>query len=302
MNSSDLVSIALPRKGGLTDLQNLREKLRTSGGERYRRTLEEAADTEEFRELVQKEFPSFESPGNDRRTFLRLMSASLAMAGLTACTRQPNELIVPYVRQPENVVPGLALFYATAFPVDGYARGILVESHLNRPTKIEGNPDHPASLGATDIFTQASVLTLYDPDRSKNVLHRGELSTWYLFAEALEQERKNIDAQKGEGLAILSAKTTSPTFLRQMQELRQRWPSTRWYIHEPGANPAQSQAIQQIAGAKGLPHYDLSKADVIVSLESDFLNCGPASLNYARQFAARRRGGRRREALTAVCV
>ena len=140
-------------------------------------------------EYVEQEFPGLSGQipqGVDRRNLLKVMAASLAMAGAAACTKQPKELIVPYVRQPENVIPGVPLFYATAMPTGGYARGLLVESHLNRPTKVEGNPDHPASLGATTIFEQASILNLYDPDRSETVLHEGRMSTWGEFHRRLQ--------------------------------------------------------------------------------------------------------------------
>src|SRR5262245_54071274 len=145
-------------------------------GRDYWRSLEELAESEEFTRLLQQEFPRHASEWKasaDRREFLKLMGASLALAGLSACTRQPNEAIVPYVRQPEDVVPGRPLFFATATTLAGAASGVLVESHEGRPTKIEGNPDHPASLGATDVFSQASVLSLYDPDRSQTLTHLG---------------------------------------------------------------------------------------------------------------------------------
>ncbi len=216
------------------------------------------------------------------------MAASLAMAGAAACTKQPKELIVPYVRQPENVIPGEPLFYATAMTTGGYARGLLVESHLNRPTKVEGNPDHPASLGSTLIFEQASVLNLYDPDRSETVLKLGQISTWGNFTGDFSSEGQSIATRKGEGLAVLTGKTTSPTFLSQMNALMTQWPNTKWYIHEPSVNPAIASAAKKIAGRSAFVAYDLSKADVIVSLESDFLNVGPAALVYARQFAAKR--------------
>src|SRR5688572_9474435 len=139
-----------------------------SSGKKYWRSLEELAETEEFQELLHREFPDNATEWNDpvgRRRFLKLMGASLALAGLTACTRQPPEYIAPYVRQPEELVPGKPVYFATAMQLDGLATGLIVESHEGRPTKIEGNKDHPASLGATDAFSQASVLGLYDPDR-----------------------------------------------------------------------------------------------------------------------------------------
>ena len=141
-----------PRKRG-TDIQALRERLAAGNGPQFWRTFDEAAESEELHEYIEQEFPGLSGQipqGVDRRSLLKVMAASLAMAGAAACTKQPKELIVPYVRQPENIIPGLPLFYATAMPRNGYACGLLVESHLNRPTKVEGNPDHPASLGSTD--------------------------------------------------------------------------------------------------------------------------------------------------------
>jgi molybdopterin-containing oxidoreductase family iron-sulfur binding subunit len=274
------------------DLAALRSRLAAGKGPAFWRTLEEAAETDELREYVEQEFPGLSGQipdaGTDRRSLLKVMAASLAMAGAAACTRQPMELIVPYVRQPENVIPGLPMFYATAMPLYGYARGLLVESHLNRPTKVEGNPDHPASLGATGIFEQASVLSLYDPDRSENILHEGRPSTWAEFTQVITTEANATHARKGEGLAILTGVTTSPTFLSQMKVLTEMSPSVKWYVHEPAVREVTAKAAHTVAGRAASLVYDLSQADVIVSLESDFLNNTPGGLAYARQFAARR--------------
>ena len=278
-----------PRKK--VDLTALREKLAAGRGPKFWRTLEEAAETEDLKEYVEQEFPGLSGQipqGVDRRNLLKVMGASLAMAGAAACTKLPKESIVPYVRQPENLIPGEPMFYATAHTLAGYARGVLVESHVNRPTKIEGNPDHPASLGSTTIFEQASLLNLYDPDRSETVLFKGGLSTWGQFTGALSLEAQAIGSRKGEGLAILTGATTSPTFISQMTALTAQWPSTKWYVHEPSVNPAVASAAKKIAGRSAFVSYDFSQADVILSLESDFLNVGPAALKYARQFSARR--------------
>src|SRR6185312_1837486 len=257
------------------DLEALREKLASGRGPAFWRTLEEAAETQDLKEYIEQEFPGLSGQipqGVDRRSLLKVMAASLAMAGAAACTKQPKELIVPYVRQPENVIPGIPLFYATAMSVGGYARGLLVESHLNRPTKVEGNPDHPASLGSTTIFEQASVLSLYDPDRSESVLREGRMDVWGKFAGALSTEAQELGLRKGEGLAILTGVVTSPTLISQMEALRTQWPKAKWYVHEPSVNPAIAGAARKIAGRNAFVSYDLAKADVIVSLESDFLN------------------------------
>ena len=147
----------------------------------YWRSLGELADTLEFREYLHREFPEQASEWNDpkgRRQFLKLMSASLALAGVGACTKQPAEEIVPYIKQPEDIVPGRPLFFASAIPLSGIAQPVLVESHMGRPTKIEGNPQHPASLGATDAITQAAILDLYDPDRAQTITFRSEIRPW----------------------------------------------------------------------------------------------------------------------------
>ena len=236
-----LESLLEPRAKPAPNLQALRERLAAGKGPAFWRTLEEAAETEELREYVEQEFPGLSGQipqGIDRRNLLKVMAASLAMAGAAACTKQPPEYIAPYIRQPENVIPGLPLFYATAMPIAGYARGLLVESHLNRPTKVEGNPDHPASLGATSIFEQASVLNLYDPDRSESVLHEGRVSSWSDFTGAFINEAQSIGQRKGEGLAILSGATTSPTLIDQVNNIRTQWPAAKWYIHEPNVSPA----------------------------------------------------------------
>ena len=162
------------------DLNAIRAKLSGTSGPQYWRSLEAVAETPEFKEFLHREFPANASEWNDpvgRRGFLKLMSASLALAGVTACTVQPDELIVPYVRQPEEIVPGKPLFFATAASLGGVATGLLVESHEGRPTKIEGNPDHPASLGGTDLFAQASILSLYDPDRSSAITELGQVAS-----------------------------------------------------------------------------------------------------------------------------
>ena len=198
------------------DFAGVRRRLDGTTGRRYWKSLEELADSPGFLEFLHREFPeqaaTFEDP-KGRREFLTLMSASLALAGLTACTRQPAEKILPYVKQPEELVPGRPLFFATAVAHDGYARGVLVESHEGRPTKIEGNPDHPVSLGATDVFGQAHVLGLYDPDRSQTVKFYGEVRTWIQFRTALREALAKQKGTQGAGLRFLTGTVTSPSAL-----------------------------------------------------------------------------------------
>src|SRR5262249_42536868 len=164
-----------------------------------------------------------------RRAFLKLMGASLALAGVTGCTRQPPEKIVPYVRQPEGLVPGKPLFFATAMTLGGAAAGLLVESHEGRPTKVEGNPLHPGSLGGTDLFAQASVLGLYDPDRSQTITNLGEIRPWSEFLGAIRSALTAQQPLRGAGLRLLTESVVSPTLAWQIRALLERFPSATWH-------------------------------------------------------------------------
>src|SRR5579884_1642092 len=163
------------RSGNKLDVKTVQQKLSAARGPEYWRSLEELAAKPEFEELLHREFPRQASEwiGDDvsRRNFLKLMSASLALAGLTGCTKMPTQSIVPYVRQPEELVLGRPLFYATAMELGGFGLPLLVKSNEGRPTKIEGNPEHPVSRGSSDLFSQGSVLDLYDPGRSQTNLY-----------------------------------------------------------------------------------------------------------------------------------
>ena len=277
-----------------------------SQGQRYWRSLEELAGSAGFEEMLERDFPRqaaslFE--GVDRRQFLKLMSASLALGGLGACTRQPTEKIVPYVRQPEEVVPGVPLFYATAMPSGGAATGLLVESHLGRPTKIEGNPDHPASLGASDIFAQASVLTLYDPDRSKVITSAGEIRPWSAFVAALRAALEFQRGKKGAGLRLLTEPVLSPTLARQIDELLAAYPEAQWYQWEPLARDHAVAGARMAFGTEVDVQYRFERADVVLTLDADILGHGPAHVRYVRDFSTRRRpgeGGARMSRLYAV--
>jgi MoCo/4Fe-4S cofactor protein with predicted Tat translocation signal len=203
------------------------------------RTLDELADDPAFRERLYNEFPSEIEAIADpvaRRTFLKLMGASMALAGVTACTRQPAEKIVPYVRQPEEIVPGRPLFYATAMALGGVVTGLLVESHEGRPTKIEGNPLHPGSLGATDVFAQAAVLGLYDPDRSQTLTSLGEIRPWSAFLGTIRAALSAQQTLKGAGLRLLTESVSSPTLAAQIHEALERYPSAKWHQWDPASH------------------------------------------------------------------
>ncbi len=275
------------------DLDAIRRRLATEEGRRFWRSLDEVAETAAFSELLQQEFPRQAAPiaaGVDRRQFLRLMSASLALAGLGACTRQPPEHIVPYAKAPEDgIVPGEPLFFATAMPLGGGALGLLVESHMGRPTKVEGNPQHPLSLGATDVYAQASILGLYDPDRSQVITSAGEIRPWRAFLETLRAALEAQRAKGGAGLRILTETVTSPTLAEQIRDLLGEYPAARWHQYEPLARDAAAAGLRSAIGADAAAHHRVELADVILALDADFLACGPTAVRDARAFSTRRR-------------
>jgi len=274
------------------DFEAIAAKLERQGARRLWRSLEEVACTPEYQRFLHDEFPNDPEKepkaakhGLNRREVLKLMAASAALSGLTACTKLPTEKIVPYVRAPEEVIPGKPLFYATSMVDRGVAAGLLVESHMGRPTKVEGNPDHPGSLGASNIFCQASVLTLWDPDRSQVILREGRISDWPAFLAVADDLRATLASTKGAGLRVLTETTSSPTFAAQMRSLLTQFPNAKWYKHEPCGNYAAHQGARLAFGRNVNPVNRFDKAAVVVSLDCDFLNDGAASIRYARDFA-----------------
>jgi molybdopterin-containing oxidoreductase family iron-sulfur binding subunit len=285
--------------GKKLDLNSLRAKIaaaaddaKEKSGPEYWRSLEELAGSKEFQEALHREFPKGASEWLDsvsRRGFLKVMGASLGLAGMTGCVRLPLEPIVPYVRQPENVVPGRPMYYATAVTLGGYASPVLVESHLGRPTKIEGNDLHPASLGGTDIFTQASILGLYDPDRSQSVISMGDQRSFKAFLSAIRGLLSAQKALQGAGIRILTTTITSPTLADQLRNFLKLYPQAKWHVYEPVNRDNVLEGAKLAFGQPVETRYDFSKADVIVSLDADFLSAGfPGNTRYIRDFAARR--------------
>ena len=281
-----------PSKKGALDLDAARDRLAEAQGPEYWRSLEELAGSPDFQEMLHREFPKGASEWLDsvsRRGFLKLMGASLAMAGMSACTKQPLEPIVPYVKQPEEVVPGRPMFFATAFTLGGYASPVLVESHLYRPTKIEGNDQHPASLGGTDIFSQASILGMYDPDRSQTVTYLGEIRSRGSLVEALRAPLNIQKGLQGAGIRILTPTVSSPTLADQLQSFLKANPQAKWHVYEPVNRDNVLEGAKLAFGQPVETRYDFSKADVILSLDADFLYAGyPGFTRYARDFAKRR--------------
>src|SRR6185369_11706668 len=264
----------------------------------YWRSLEELADSPILEEFVNREFPHAADEWNDpveRRTFLKVMGASLALAGLSGCVIQPPEKVIPYVKQPEEEVPGKGLFFATAYSLSGVATPLLVRSNEGRPTKVEGNPDHPSNSGcsSTDIFSQASLLTLYDPDRSQTPLNLGETRAWTSFVAEIrgliEKEGDGLKAKRGAGLRILTETVTSPSLGAQLKQVLTDFPEAKWHQYEPvNRDNARAGAVMAF-GQPVNTTYDFSKAERILSLGSDFLSAMPGTLRYARDYAAKRR-------------
>ncbi len=272
--------------------ERVRERLAERRGAEYWRSLDELADTVEFQEFLRKEFPRQAAPleaSLDRRDFLKLLGASLALGGLSACARppQPHEKIVPYVRAPEDHVPGRPDFYATAVLDGGYAEGVLAENHQGRPTRVEGNPDHPASLGAAHAITSATVLSLYDPDRSQQLLHDGSPRSWSQFATAMGEGLAALP--NGARLRLLTETVTSPTLAGQIRELLAAHPGARWHQWDPLHADGAVAGLRALFGEDVAPVFDFRRADVVVSFGADFTQVGPGRLRYAKDFARRRR-------------
>jgi molybdopterin-containing oxidoreductase family iron-sulfur binding subunit len=287
------------------DLSAIRERLASSSGPAFWRSLEEVAETPEFETMLHREFPEHASEWTDpngRRDFLKLMGASLALAGATACVRLPREKIVPYVRMPEEIVPGKPMFYATALEHAGAVTPVLVESHMGRPTKVEPNPEHPSVKTGADAYLQASVLALYDPDRSQTVTHAGEISTWPDAQRAIRGAIGAKVANKGAGLRILTEPVGSPTLAAQLKQVLEALPEAKWHQFSPDAVDGARAASRALFGRVVDAVYSVDKADIVVSLESNFLAVGPGRTKYALDFAARRRVGAGQPAMNRLYV
>ena len=265
----------MPSKDSKTNFALLRDKILQKSGKDYWRSVEEFADAPEFEEFVKHEYPAQAEEWEDglsRRNFIKVMGASLALAGLSGCVIQPAEKIVPYVSQPEEIVPGKPLFYATAMTVRGEATGLLAKSNEGRPTKIEGNPEHPQSLGATDIFAQAALLDMYDPDRSQQILKRGNPATWQNFMSELRARIDENRVDGGAGVRFLTETITSPTMIAQMRQILTELPNARWYQYEPINCDNQIAGAKMAFGSPAKPIYKFDQATRILSLDKDIFS------------------------------
>jgi MoCo/4Fe-4S cofactor protein with predicted Tat translocation signal len=285
MSSPEMTDLKSDAASGARPLHDRRESA-------FWRSLDELEGNEAFMASVDRELPPealWPPDAVSRRSFMKVMAASFAMAGMAGCSKTPRGKLVPYIRKAEELTAGLPLHFGTAVTRNGYAHGVLVKSQMGRPTEVQGNPGHPASLGGVDIFSQASVLSLYDPDRSQAVYDPDGINTWDAFAEAMRQPFARLRGRRGRGLALLTGTVTSPTSLDQLRALLESMPEARWYRHEAiGDENARRGA--EIAFGRPLDivcRFD--KADVIVSLDCDFLFALPGSVRYAREFADRRR-------------
>jgi len=266
-----------------------------TSGKTYWRSLDELGESPAFAEGLLREFPdgASEPPqGSSRRAFLGIMGASMALGGLAAC-RRPEEVIVPYTQAPEAIVPGKPLFFSTSIPMLGTAVGLVVETHEGRPTKIEGNPRHPESLGSTSTFIQASVLDMYDPDRSQGPRERGEGRTWDDASAFLRKIGDDARKTNGQGLAMLIEDHRSPTFAAQIEAVVRLMPQVRVVRYEAFGNEATLEGTKAAFGKSLEAVYDLSEADVVVTLDSDFLIHETSSVKNARAFASRRNPDRK---------
>ena len=268
-----------------------KKNMMVQNGKEYWRSLDQLADTPEFKEFVEREFPENASEMTNavtRRNFLGLMGASIALAGLAGC-RRPVEKIIPYVIKPEEIIPGIAEWYATTMPFGLSAYGVLAKSNEGHPTKIEGNEKHPSSLGSSNSFMQSAILGLYDPDRSKFVMQKNDEKTWndfVVFWRALYDEYKKSE---GEGLALLSESWSSPSLALLQAQFKKTFPKATWVTYEPVSDENIYEGIKAATGTYYQPLYSYNKAKVILSLDSDFLYTGSDNVIAARGFADGRR-------------
>ncbi len=272
---------------------SIHDRLRGKTGRGFWRSLDELSGSAEFATWLEAEFPALAPLRVDRRAVLKGMAASLALAGLTGCKWEAPEKALPYVNAPPGVTPGVAQHYATAVTLAGYALPCIGKTYVGRPVKLEGNPDHPASGGASDAFLQASLLGLYDPDRSQAPRYLGRSATWQAYDSTVTAKAAELDAAGGEGLRLLTGAVTSPTLLRQIASLQRRWPKFRWHIDEPLDRGSRRDAAVLAFGRKLDWHLHLDRAHTVVALDDDVLGPGPHQTLHARRWSARRQAYRR---------
>jgi molybdopterin-containing oxidoreductase family iron-sulfur binding subunit len=277
-------------------LVQVREKLKNTKGKRYWRSVDELANTPDFQAAVEREFPAAAQEWVDpvsRRGFMKLMGASMALAGLAGCAKQPDEPIYPYVKAPEDLILGKPNYFATAFPFATGALPTLVKADSFRPIKVDGNPEHPYNVGSSDVFAQGSLLDLYDPDRSQKVTFDGESRQYTEFTEKFRHAA--MESKDGTGIYFLSATVTSPTLARQWSEVQKAFPKAKLVQYDPAV------AGTLLTGPVSV-QYNLTDADVIVSLDADFLSGAayPGFHKLVRDYATRRKSPEKLNRLYAI--
>ena len=257
--------------------------LGSATGKRFWRGLDDLVSRPDLRARLAREFPALAGSEADwrRRDILKCLGGALAIAGLDGCERVPDEDALPYVEQPEGEVPGIARYYATAVELDGVAQPVVGKTRMARPIKLEGNPDHPACGGATDAFTQAALLGLYDPERSRTPRFQGSVTDWRRFDTAMAGLRAGLDASEGAGLRLLTGPVGSPTLLRQLRQLLDRWPRARWHVWSP--------LPDHRTPAFGKRQLNLAAAHAVVAFDDDLIGPGPLQTFHAKGWSERRR-------------
>ena len=294
MGSEERQDMATGNGSAKLTLAEVRAKLAGQRGKKYWRSIDELAGTPEFEAALSQEFPQHSSEWIDpvsRRGFMKMMGASMALAGLAGCTKQPDEAIYPYVKAPEDLVLGKPVYFATAFPFPTGAIPVLVKSDAYRPIKVDGNPDHPITKGGSDPITQGTLLDLYDPDRSQHILHRGENGTWPVFLASFRSTLADKKASGGEGLYFLSSTVTSPTLATQWKKAQAAYPKAKLVQYDPVNRDSAYAASKAAFGDYADAQYKLDGADVIVTLDADFLSgaAQPGFHKLAKDYATRRK-------------
>ncbi|HSS40717.1 MAG TPA: TAT-variant-translocated molybdopterin oxidoreductase, partial [Polyangia bacterium] len=255
---------------------------------RYWRSLTERARA--LPASAANEFPAgaSELDGVSRRGFMQMLGVSTAVAGLGAACQKPNEKIIPFVRRPDEITPGNALHFATGYALEGYTAGLLVESHEGHPTKVEGNPSHPDTLGSTTAFEQALILGLYDDDRAKQLRRGDKQIAWTTFLTETRTRCEALAANGGAGLRFLTGPTSSPLLADLRRRILARFPQAKFFSYATGAGDGVVDGTKLAFGRPLVPRHRLTDASVIVSLDADFLNDGPEQTRLSREFAGRR--------------
>ena len=279
----------MPSQDSKNNFALMRDKILSQNGKEYWRSVDEFVDAPEFGEFVKREFPVHSEDWDNavsRRTFVKLMGGTLALAGLSGCVIQPAEKIVPYVRPEQDMLPGKPLFFATAVSLGGIATGLLAKSFDGRPIKVEGNPEHPGSLGATDPLAQASILDMYDPDRSQEVSFRGVPKTWQSFMGTLRAAIDENRTDGGAGIRFLTQTVTSPTLINQFKGIAAELPNARWYQYEPLNNDNAISGARMAFGSPVQTIYKYDLADRILSLDKDIFS--DFNVRYMKDYAKKK--------------